>query len=296
MSESKTPLIDKLVELGGLVAAARKGLFGKIPAHVEICSTAGNIVCSEQHLAALVAEQLATLQQQLAALTEKHAAAESLVFLYRDALADGPENMSDTNPQIDLDALERLADNCRELVLTPAEAHELIRLARSGSGYVEDVPSELSITLEEVRRFCKLYGSAPDHSEQALDMVASELTPEYEAELRGIINPLYMNQRGTESYERRVLLGEIDRLRAMVAASQQALDRVAADGWMPIESAPKDGTPVDLWHRDGFLVTETWWDREDGCWVHCFEDADFTHWMPLPTAPIATIAAEQGEG
>lgn len=54
--------------------------------------------------------------------------------------------------------------------------------------------------------------------------------------------------------------------------------------WQPIASAPRDGTPVDLWHRDGFRITEQWW-TDDGCWSCVMDDDDFTHWMPLPAPP-----------
>ena len=40
------------------------------------------------------------------------------------------------------------------------------------------------------------------------------LTPEFEAEVRRAINPDYADKRGTASYARAMLLGEIDRLRA----------------------------------------------------------------------------------
>jgi hypothetical protein len=48
-----------------------------------------------------------------------------------------------------------------------------------------------------------------------------KLTPDFEADIRTKVNPLYANQRGTESYERAALLGEIDRLRAAI---QHTLD------------------------------------------------------------------------
>lgn len=55
--------------------------------------------------------------------------------------------------------------------------------------------------------------------------------------------------------------------------------------WQPIDTAPRDGTPVDLWHKIGFRVHETWWDKEDGCWSCVDTDESFTHWMPVPEAP-----------
>ena len=60
--------------------------------------------------------------------------------------------------------------------------------------------------------------------------------------------------------------------------------------WQPIETAPKDGTPV-LGYRDGDMATVEWratW----GEWVLAVpgayaEDDDWkpSHWMPLPNPP-----------
>jgi hypothetical protein len=48
--------------------------------------------------------------------------------------------------------------------------------------------------------------------------------------------------------------------------------------WQPIETAPKNGLPIDLWHKDGFRVIDQWW-TDDDCWSGVFDDKDFTHWM-----------------
>lgn len=55
--------------------------------------------------------------------------------------------------------------------------------------------------------------------------------------------------------------------------------------WQPIATAPRDGTPVDLWHKYGFREVETWWDADDQCWSCVREDDEFTHWM-LVTPPV----------
>lgn len=58
--------------------------------------------------------------------------------------------------------------------------------------------------------------------------------------------------------------------------------------WQPIESAPKDGTVVDLWVDGGREADCRWrggaWVTvEDGCvWSVA---SDPTHWMPLPQPP-----------
>jgi len=49
-------------------------------------------------------------------------------------------------------------------------------------------------------------------------------TPGYEATLRGMINPKFVDQRGTESYERATLLAVIDGLRDDILAEQNRLD------------------------------------------------------------------------
>lgn len=79
------------------------------------------------------------------------------------------------------------------------------------------------------------------------------------------------------------------------------------DGWRPIESAPRDGTEVDLWivtdDLKGFRQPECVW--RDGAWYDAIleddridapwdDGTDFhgrrpmrtaTHWMPLPEPP-----------
>lgn len=78
---------------------------------------------------------------------------------------------------------------------------------------------------------------------------------------------------------------------ALIAAHE------AEDGWRPIETAPKDGTKIDLWCvSDGMIGTRVpyahWCDR--WCfWGDEAADSDFlvheygepTHWRPLPPPP-----------
>ena len=76
-----------------------------------------------------------------------------------------------------------------------------------------------------------------------------------------------------------------------------ALDQLAymrADDWQPIETAPKDGSAIDLWvtHTDrAWRETDCFWvDDEDGEGWH--NSYDFlrsnitpTHWMSIPKPP-----------
>ncbi|WP_426956801.1 hypothetical protein [Muricoccus radiodurans] len=85
-------------------------------------------------------------------------------------------------------------------------------------------------------------------------------------------------------------------------------------GWHPIETAPRDGTRVDLWIRasyaphdrppQGYRVTDAQWSPTSG-WVQVIDagsDAggtrpleydgpgafiDATHWRPIPDGPDA---------
>jgi hypothetical protein len=69
--------------------------------------------------------------------------------------------------------------------------------------------------------------------------------------------------------------------------------------WMPIESAPRDGSSVLL--SDGCYVGEGFWHDGSGCYGHrgqagwfwecdrgdllIADNAPATHWMPLPEPP-----------
>lgn len=62
--------------------------------------------------------------------------------------------------------------------------------------------------------------------------------------------------------------------------------------WQPIETAPRDGTPILAWNGGVFVV---YWESDPGSWwvydPPCDERAVWnvkqpTHWMPLPPPPL----------
>lgn len=72
--------------------------------------------------------------------------------------------------------------------------------------------------------------------------------------------------------------------------------------WLPIDSAPKDGTKVDLWSDVHGRITDSYYShREDGwvmwsldIWGRITEDlignSQITHWLPLPPPPETELA------
>lgn len=65
--------------------------------------------------------------------------------------------------------------------------------------------------------------------------------------------------------------------------------------WQPIETAPKDGSIVDLWVTEpslpgGYRATDAWWDGRFDIWrtMHGEPVDRATHWRELPEPPTAT--------
>ena len=104
--------------------------------------------------------------------------------------------------------------------------------------------------------------------------------------------------------------GSCGALRVEEREARQALTTLQAyierDGWMPIESAPKDGTEVIVCGLDmGSAITSIWFEKDEfrdygpeGGWCYpsyhnggsLYEGVDViepqpTHWRPLPTPP-----------
>ncbi len=70
---------------------------------------------------------------------------------------------------------------------------------------------------------------------------------------------------------------------------------MTSNQWQPIDTAPKDGTPVDVWSR-GRRWPDAQYDPGIGAWCYWgLEDFEndvlvpipfpVTHWMPIPEAP-----------
>ena len=91
-----------------------------------------------------------------------------------------------------------------------------------------------------------------------------------------------------------------------------------AEGWMPIETAPKDGTAIDLWRvgggrepcavwglpphccgEMGRLCDSDWHDYQQGWVTDWFDepepDSEFTHWTLLPPPPTTPAGSGKGE-
>ncbi len=73
---------------------------------------------------------------------------------------------------------------------------------------------------------------------------------------------------------------------AEIKALREALE------WQPIETAPKDGTPVLLLCDWEPIILVGIWDREKHFWKYQFDDgavedafSPIIHWRPLPAAP-----------
>ena len=107
-----------------------------------------------------------------------------------------------------------------------------------------------------------------------------------------------------ESYRNVTGIETLEAARAACQAHHEARIRAALElttepeptsgGWQPIETAPKDGTQVDVWCPElggGYRVADAWVDHA-GNW-RCYFDNNVrwahqpTHWRPLPPAPDA---------
>ena len=98
---------------------------------------------------------------------------------------------------------------------------------------------------------------------------------------------------------------------ALDEKSAAALPQAPDAKWQPIETAPKDGTKIDLWAKawlpafDRFefmRFADCWWwngdsmSNSDAKWMELHRDWHATHWMPLPSPPRAALLPGAQEG
>lgn len=86
------------------------------------------------------------------------------------------------------------------------------------------------------------------------------------------------------------------------ASAELARMREALTGWQPIETAPRDGTHIDVWYAPksptgeplipcrvayAYFEDGRWWyqNTSNGLGLRLWQEP--THWMPLPEPPAA---------
>lgn len=89
----------------------------------------------------------------------------------------------------------------------------------------------------------------------------------------------------------------------MRAYARAAVEQAA--NWMPIESAPRDGTEFDVFCTSdlngddgGYRISGVWWSRVDSRWrAHGDLGLQWahqpTHWRPIPASPARDTAGER---
>jgi len=122
----------------------------------------------------------------------------------------------------------------------------------------------------------------------------------------------YTYEDGTDSLIRKAVFNIVEMLRRAVALSTPPSDNGQglreALGWQPIETAPMDGSRVDVLFPSGRLADAFWtgkgWGRKErrGMRSNVHEvtivrqGEDATHWMPLPAPPAAISGSNDRKG
>lgn len=80
------------------------------------------------------------------------------------------------------------------------------------------------------------------------------------------------------------------------------MTRVDKSGWQPIETAPRNATPIDVWRgewkeratnvRRVRLAPDNIFYESVSSGPSCIRDA--THWMPIPDAPKTERGSAEG--
>jgi hypothetical protein len=65
--------------------------------------------------------------------------------------------------------------------------------------------------------------------------------------------------------------------------------------WQPIETAPKDGSPVLAFDGEDIAVVTYYHASDTLGWWEVIYDVEFdpTHWMPLPPAPVSALSVHE---
>lgn len=81
----------------------------------------------------------------------------------------------------------------------------------------------------------------------------------------------------------------IDKITALIQ-SQFDGSKITIDDWLPIHTAPKDGTLFDAWTSDGIRVPDAFWHVEENRFLEniykTWPYGEPTHWRPKPNAPL----------
>lgn len=113
----------------------------------------------------------------------------------------------------------------------------------------------------------------------------------YEIQTKGKGSTFRIAKIGGERYPIPLPDFVLDFLEQMAMDIRSAVESAAPSApsqWQPIETAPKDGTVIDLLHKEYGRMCDAWWSELDGSWSATGEKDGFTHWMPQPPAPNAT--------
>lgn len=67
---------------------------------------------------------------------------------------------------------------------------------------------------------------------------------------------------------------------------KREIEAESNNGWLPISKAPRDGTVVDLWHKDGFRIPNCYWVKHSKDWrtpleKYLLTDDQFTHFKHI---------------
>jgi hypothetical protein len=203
-------------------------------------------------------------------------------------------------------ALEEAARNAvEELAYTPMNLplEDWSRISSTILSALEPSNKPGTFDLDQIAPDQLVNISRPE-SQRALEpSAARELA--LEERLQAIEQQLVVNL-GYFHDEKRILLetlqshivSHISAIRALSSPDHADAGKVEGDGWMPIESAPKDGTPFLVFVPDddfssGTGIDVIWYDEEQwlfGANTRFTPANNPTHWRPLPSAPSQEVA------